>query len=43
LNKNVLELLDAEGPRLYTVLTRLALREEDAEDLMQDFSATQSI
>jgi len=34
--KELLELLDKSGANLYTLLTRLTLREEIAEELMQD-------
>ena len=35
-NKELLELLDRSGAQLYALLTRLTLREDAAEELMQD-------
>jgi len=35
-HKELLELLDKSGTSLYTLLTRLTLREETAEELMQE-------
>ena len=35
-HKELLELLDKSGASLYTLLTRLTLREETAEELMQE-------
>ena len=35
-HKELLELLDRSGARLYTLLTRLTLREDAAEELMQE-------
>lgn len=34
--KKILELLDADGPRLHTLLTRLTRREDVVGDLMQE-------